>query len=1279
MARAGDFIVQGASARYFKGVEEPSPSDLTAWQGVDFDDSSWLEGPMPIFYGEPLTGSEVPDMRGLYSTVYSRQVFDVAEPADIQSLTLRVLIDDGFIAYLNGREVVRTNVDVGMEHFDGHAITAYAEPLPYVDYEIANPAGVLRKGRNVLAIMGFNQSLSGSSDFVLDPSLSFTRDDTAPVIDRIIPPAGAVVREFSSVEIQFSEPVNGVDAGDLLINGLAATNVTEFGAGQFVFTFPAVQSGPVTVGFIPKHGITDRSASAHPFAGGSWTFTVDANSVVPGVIINEFMTSDDKTLRDDEGDKSDWIELFNAGAAPASLAGWRLTDTPSKPAKWVFPAITLQPNSYLLIFASGKNRTNSTSPLHTNFKLSSDGGSYLVLANAGGQIVNAFTNYPAQLTDVSYGRANGAPNVVGYFPKPTPGSANTQSGAGFAPPINFSEPSRTYIGAITIALSTTNANTVIHYTTDGTLPTESSPTYSGPISFTNSVARLRARGFMGGLLPGPVRGETYIGITTALANFTSDLPVMILHDFNAGRPPAGSDTYASMQLFMPGTNGITSLTNLPSAASRSVIGARGSSTEGYPKVSLKLELQDEFGDDLHIPLAGMPSESDWVLYAPNNFEPILIHNPFAHQLSRDIGRYSPRTRFVEVYLVTSGTGSVQTASYNGIYVLEEKIKIDNDRVDIPKLAPQESTPPRITGGYLMKVDRLDPGDGGFYAAGMGMAYVDPKEEEILQPERAAQRDYLQTYMDSFGDALYGESWRDPVRGYASFIDTGSWIDHHLMNVLTFNVDALRLSAYFYKQRSGKLHFGPLWDFDRALNSTDGRDANPRVWRSQSSDLGTDFFNYPWWGTLFTDPDFFQAYIDRYEQLRTNYFSTTNLYRLTEDLCNQVRKAQPREQAKWGSYAAPRGSYQTEVNSLKLWLSNRVSFMDSQFVKAATLNNAPTPVGTNVASGYQVTLTVPAGATVYYTLDGSDPRQLGTAFGTNIAANARQYGGPITVTTNTRVVARARNAAFTALTGPNNPPLKSIWSAPVAATFVVNPFPIAVSEIMYHPMGDGPDNGSEADDFEFLELLNTGSITIDLTGFKVKGGIDFTFAATNAVKSIAAGAHLLLVKNYAAFTNRYPNTGPIAGVYSGNLGNDGNRIALFGPLEEPVFDFSYQASWQTNTDGAGRSLVLKNEASTAPTQLGDPASWRASTNNNGSPGAADPAPAAPIELTATATATGVTLRFSGSPNTSYILQRRADLTTGQWDPLQTVTAGADGAVQYTDTFAGNANYYRVQGN
>src|SRR5690349_23604105 len=110
-----------------------------------------------------------------------------------------------------------------------------------------------------------------------------------------------------------------------------------------------------------------------------------------------------------------------------------------------------------------------------------------------------------------------------------------------------------------------------------------------------------------------------------------------------------------------------------------------------PQPGFALQFLDEFNREAHLPVLGLPANSDWVLYAPNSFDPVLIHNPFVHQLSRDLGRYSPRTRFVEMFVV-GDRGPVVEAHYNGLYVLEEKIRIGAQRVAIDRMGPEAVKP-----------------------------------------------------------------------------------------------------------------------------------------------------------------------------------------------------------------------------------------------------------------------------------------------------------------------------------------------------------------------------------------------------------------------------------------------------------------------------------------------------------------------------------------------------------------------------------------------------------
>jgi hypothetical protein len=523
---------------------------------------------------------------------------------------------------------------------------------------------------------------------------------------------------------------------------------------------------------------------------------------------------------------------------------------------------------------------------------------------------------------------------------------------------------------------------------------------------------------------------------------------------------------------------------------------------------------------------------------------------------------------------------VQSANYNGIYVIEEKIKRGPDRVDVENLKPEHLNLPEVTGGYLLKIDRPDPNEANFNAAGQGaLAFVDPKYAEIRSPARDAQEQYIINYINAFGNALNGSNFRNPLTGYAAYLDVPAAIDHHVLNVFAYNVDALRLSTYLHKPRGGKLTYGPLWDFDRALGSTDGRDANPQSWDSSG---GTDFFTYVWWNRLFQDIDFWQKWVDRWEEWRLGVLSTTNVNRLIDDLSGQVRNAQPREQARWG--ITPRGgSYVAEIGRLKSYLQTRSQWIDSQLVRPPTISRSSGPVNAGT------TVTLSGSNPIYYTLDGTDPRlpQGG------INPKRLIYTGPITVNNNVRIFARAYRSGHDL--GPTSS-ARTPWSGAVTATLIVSTPKLAITEIHYNP--GKPSNTFTNEDFEFIELQNTGATSINLAGYSFTNGISYTFNSG----TLAPGEFTVLVKNRTVFESRYGMSVPVAGEYSGSLDNAGEKVTLVGPVLEPVDDVDYSDLWYPLSDGVGFSLVRREGVS-------DPGApgWRHSTEVHGSPGEADPSP------------------------------------------------------------------------
>ena len=176
----------------------------------------------------------------------------------------------------------------------------------------------------------------------------------------------------------------GVDAGDLLANGIPATNLTEVAAGDFVFDLPPLAAGVVTLEFRSDHGITDRSSSSNALVvKAPWKIQFDPNLRLEQLRITEFLADNGKGLRDEDGSREDWIEIRNFDKGPVSLAGWALGRDPSGLNRWPLPDRLLASGDYLVIFASGKNRTNATGTLHTDFKLPKAGGSVLLFKPNG--------------------------------------------------------------------------------------------------------------------------------------------------------------------------------------------------------------------------------------------------------------------------------------------------------------------------------------------------------------------------------------------------------------------------------------------------------------------------------------------------------------------------------------------------------------------------------------------------------------------------------------------------------------------------------------------------------------------------------------------------------------------------------------------------------------------------------------------------------------------------------------------------------------------------------
>ncbi len=382
---------------------------------------------------------------------------------------------------------------------------------------------------------------------------------------------------------------------------------------------------------------------------------------------------------------------------------------------------------------------------------------------------------------------------------------------------------------------------------------------------------------------------------------------------------------------------------------------RGSSSQMFPKKQYALETEDAQGENLNVSLLGLPEENDWILNGPYS-DKSLIRNVLIYRLARDLGHYASRTRFGELVL---------NGDYRGVYILMEKIKRDKHRVHIAKLKPDEVSGDDLTGGYIVKIDKLagENVDGWYsifppYPTSTHRIYYQyhyPKPDKIVDE----QKQYIQNYIFDFEKTMFSPDYQDQQKGYYSKVDLNSFVDYFLLNEISRNVDGYRLSAYLYKDKDSndpRLHAGPIWDFNIAFGNADYYHAySTEGWQvfinhDEQFISWDDPFQIPfWWEKLVADSVFMKRVIKRWKALRPNLLSKERLFALIDSYADTLNEAQARNFERWpvlGTHVWPNyfvgNTYQEEIDYLKSWIDKRLQWMDTQL-----LDSQPPSVPTNL--------------------------------------------------------------------------------------------------------------------------------------------------------------------------------------------------------------------------------------------------------------------------------------------------------------------------------------------
>lgn len=865
---------------------------------------------------------------------------------------------------------------------------------------------------------------------------------------------------------------------------------------------------------------------------------------------------------------NDWIELYNASDATVSLDGWALTDNANLPKKWLFSDVEITPESYLVLELSADPQSGADVP----FGLANN-GEYLALMHPNGNTVSEFgPQFPPQYRGLSYGLDEN--NAFVYFSTPSPGAPNPA--AGHATTLNalqFSHASGVLEEAVALEIEAPDANATIRYTLDGSTPTHiHGEIYTAPLQIRQTTT-INAVAYHGESLPQFVKSRTFVFPEQV---FTQEKPADYPDLWNLGKADYAMDTRVYQMdttaahdslsalpslfisadvddFFVSGLyaeldgHGIQSeregMVELVSSTGEQLFATRaglrmhgfGSRHRSIPKHSLRLYFRPDYGesplntqlypnsarDEFYgLVLKGFLDFSwmDWSDWQRERAQ--FVKDEFVSQTFSRQGYQTVHGKYVHVYI---------NGLYWGIFDLRERV--DEDFLNA--YLPQDDT------------DTWD--------------IVTGLEQEPRAGTQAAWL-ALNTEINTAVDA-----GTFSISQIEDRVNVSNLADYVLMNIWSNNSDWLRANWTGVRALGAedKFHF-VQWDSENTVKTAEDNDVQ-QVSPGTPSNWHRLFLQDPEYRVLFAD----KVYAHLFNHGPMTQYPASGRYL---NIANQIEPALIAESARWGDQKRAEQPYtladwQIERDRLLAdFFPARNAFVISHFIEAGYYPAIKPPIVLrDDTPALKVSLLNPnESGTMYYTLDGSDPRVRGGA----VSEAARIYDMPIeiseTITLNTRVLK------------------DSEWSPMHTQLLAPNAYAnVRISEILYHPLDD--------DLSEYVKITNYGSTTVPLRGMRLSGDISHTFKEDTL---LAPSESIVVTRNALALSLQCP-TSPIAGNYNGRLPNSGGKVRLRTPNDIILDEVNYgdgDTLWATAADQQGYALVLRDPHNPMP--LSDPSRWQA---------------------------------------------------------------------------------------
>lgn len=947
--------------------------------------------------------------------------------------------------------------------------------------------------------------------------------------------------------------------------------------------------------------------------------------------INEFMASNETTLADQDNEYSDWIEIYNPTPDAISLLNWSLTDDPDNKQKWLFPDITIAANQYVIIFASGKDQNGTQ--LHTNFKLEAS-GEYLALIDPQGNVASGFDpTYAEQLTDISYSFFE---NEFFHSTTPSPGTANILSDEDgqLLPKPTFSHTPGFYETSFNLSLSSTLNGVDIIYTTDGSEPDAlNAMIYTAPITISTTTI-LRAALKKSGNLIGPCSTQTYLFIEDVI-NQPNNPPGYpntwgpytaisgnAIGDYEMDPEITQDPKYASKMkealLSIPTLSLVTKAGNLFSNENNEntggiyyYTGAPGNNEvpvtgKGWERpASIELinpdgtkEFQVDCGVRLHGGHSRRPEKSpkhSFRIVFKDEYGPKRLNYPlFGDDAAKSFDSFVLRAGFGNTIYHWGHGERIRMQHLRDVWAKDTQLAMGHPA------------------GHGMHVHLYI--NGLYWGIYNPTEYLDSEFAESYFGANTNDFDVIKDYAEvANGD---GNAWNELLQAvekdlsdegnyqrllgnnpdgsnnfsYTTLIDPINLADYMILNFYGGNTDWDHHNWVAMRNRlltdKGFTFFS--WDAEHVLKSLSANNLN-----EDNPGRPSHIFQ-----RMLANVGFMNLFANRIQLHCFNGGALTPHSGESRWLnrSNKIEMAIIAETARWGDYRRDVHPFATEgpfqLYTYDDWIKEKSFIIDTFFpqrtnvfiqqlrsaglfpmIDAPSLFINNNPVQENkIISGDKLSMTSTSGV-IQFTLDGSDP----------MLGNSVAYTTPLILDKTTAISART-------LVG-------SQWSALTEKVFfLANDYQnLKVTEIHYHPLDEENTND---DELEFIELKNTGSTPIDLSGLSFSEGIQYSFPN---MAMIQPNTFIVLASNVVEFNKRY--TKSAFGEYQGQLDNAGETISLSSQSEE-IFSITYDdnSPWPEEADGSGNSIVP-----VAFNPVGDQnnaSGWRASLAIHGSPGRDD---------------------------------------------------------------------------